>query len=73
MLVIDQIKIQGPCSLNRPTNSTDDIFKFIQGSQHDNEIKVVVNANQEVNIYTRFINYNHIPMSRYNTIHVHKT
>ena len=72
MLVTNWIKIQGPCSLNRSTNSKVEVFKFIQGQQHD-KIIVVVNANHEANNPMRFISYNYIHMTRHNTIDGHET
>jgi len=60
MLVTYWIKIQGPRNVNCPANLAYEIIKFIQGSQHDNKIVVVVKANQEISNPMRFIYYNYI-------------
>ena len=42
------IKQLGPCSINRSTESTNEIIKVIDNIQQDNAIVVIVNLNHEV-------------------------
>ena len=42
------IKRLGPCSINRSIESTNEIIKFINNTQQDNAIVVIVNLNHEV-------------------------